>query len=98
MVRLVELGTKLQQVGTECAVLGPEGLELAPAALDGTALVEPVRQMLAAGGDLGSAFHVPHRGEWLRAEPLARDGDSWLVAFLPRTCQHVLHEAERLQN
>lgn len=95
---LIDLGRGLQAAGTECVVLGPDGLLLPPQHLDASALVDSLREVIDQRDDQGPALHVPHGSEWLRAEPLANSGDAWLIALLPRTCQHVVREAQRLQS
>lgn len=97
MEELVQLGRGLQAVGTDCVVMDAADLVLPPASLDSGGLHEQLLAIVDARGDIGSALHIPCDGEWLRVEPLAEQGGAWLVALLPRTCQHVVREAQRLQ-
>lgn len=97
MGNLVELGRTLQGAGTDCVVLGPDGVSLHPLAFELRNHQDLLANLIAQAGDVWPPLHLRHGEAWLRAEPLAQEGETWLIALVPRTCQRVLFEAERLQ-
>lgn len=98
MPNLVHLACLLQSSDTDCLVVDHDQCVHPPKTLTVGPWLAEVIALTTCGGDATEPLHVRRDDEWLRVEPIVEADGCWLVALLPRTRQHVVHQATILQN
>lgn len=98
MPNLVQLACMFQAAGTDCLVVDREQCVHPPDTLTLGSRLADVIALTRCGGDATEPLHLRRDDEWVRAEPVMQDGEHWLVALLPRTAQHIVHQATLLQH